>query len=130
MIFPFRLKLNYCYHLLIGLKVSVSTETKTMFLKFTDTFDLGYQPMVLGHVHTGFLYPFPHWLVVPGNHNKKKTKIVLTETILIFFLKNWFLSSKDFSATSHGWLSKSSTPQPRSIPNIFKYWIQAWGKII
>ena len=57
----------------------------------------------------------------PCESQSKKAKIVLTETILIFFLKNLFLPSKDFSATSHGWLSKSSTPQPRSVPNIFKY---------
>ena len=124
MIFTFRLKLNYCYHSLIGLKVSVSTETKTRFLKFIDTFDLGYQPMVLGHVQTGFLYSFPHWLVVPGYHNQKKENS-FDWNYSNFFLKNWFLPSKDFSATSHGWLGKSSTPQPRSVPNIFICWIQA-----
>ena len=90
MIFPFRLKLNYCYHLLIGLKVSVSTETKTMFLKFTDTFDLGYQPMVLGHVHTGFgssTHSHIDWLSL--DITIKKRKIVLTETMYLnFFLSN------------------------------------------
>ena len=44
---------NHYYPLLIGLKVSVSTETKTRFLKFIDTFDLGYQQWYWGMFRQG-----------------------------------------------------------------------------
>ena len=88
MIFQFRLKLNYCYHLCTyGMQVSVSTETKTRFFKIPGHIICRVSSDGIGVCSDRVPLPISTLISCPCKSQSKKAKIVSTETILTFFFE-------------------------------------------